>query len=125
MGQDKTIFPRANRHLDRQPPCSAGKSARPARMWQVTLPLAVPTLVVGVNQSSIFALFMVNIAALIGTPVPGARQAAGAVNDWPGQGAGPGFSLAFMGLMADHVVLKWARARSNQLSPNQEVCKPD
>ena len=37
------------------------------RLWTVGMPMAVPTIMVGLNQTVMFSLFMVIIAAFIGT----------------------------------------------------------
>lgn len=77
----------------------------------VKLPLAVPTLVVGANQSIMFALFMVIIAAFIGTQDLGQEMQRALSSTDVGKGLVLGFAVAFMGLLADHVLIKWA-ARS-------------
>lgn len=77
----------------------------------VKLPLAVPTLVVGANQSIMFALFMVIIAAFIGTQDLGQEMQRALSSTDVGKGMVLGIAVAFMGLMADHLLLKWARSR--------------
>ena len=77
----------------------------------VKLPLAVPTLVVGANQSIMFALFMVIIAAFIGTQDLGQEMQRALSSTDVGKGLVLGLAVAFMGLMADHLLLKWARNR--------------
>ena len=42
-------------------------ATRQQKLWGVSLPLAIPTIMVGVNQCVMFSLFMVIIAAFIGT----------------------------------------------------------
>ena len=42
-------------------------ATRMQTLWKVRLPMALPTVMVGVNQSVMFSLFMVIIAAFIGT----------------------------------------------------------
>lgn len=84
-------------------------------LWHVKLPLAVPTLVVGANQSIMFALFMVIIAAFIGTQDLGQEMQRALSSTDVGKGLVLGFAVAFMGLMADHLLLKWARNRDTSL----------
>lgn len=84
-------------------------------LWHVKLPLAVPTLVVGANQSIMFALFMVIIAAFIGTQDLGQEMQRALSSTDVGKGLVLGFAVAFIGLMADHLLLKWARGRGAQL----------
>jgi glycine betaine/proline transport system permease protein len=78
----------------------------------VKLPLAVPTLVVGANQSIMFALFMVIIAAFIGTQDLGQEMQRALSATDVGKGLVLGFAVAFMGLMADHLLLRWAISRN-------------
>ncbi|MBP9182625.1 MAG: ABC transporter permease subunit [Fuscovulum sp.] len=80
-------------------------------LWHVKLPLAVPTLVVGANQSIMFALFMVIIAAFIGTQDLGQEMQRALSSTDVGKGLVLGLAVAFMGLMADHLLLKWAQGR--------------
>ena len=44
-----------------------GGATRRQVLWHVRLPMALPTMLVGANQSVMFSLFMVIIAAFIGT----------------------------------------------------------
>ncbi len=84
-------------------------------LFHVKLPLAVPTLVVGANQSIMFALFMVIIAAFIGTQDLGQEMQRALSSTDVGKGLVLGLAVAFMGLMADHLLLKWARGRGAML----------
>ncbi len=84
-------------------------------LWHVKLPLAVPTLVVGANQSIMFALFMVIIAAFIGTQDLGQEMQRALSSTDVGKGLVLGLAVAFMGLMADHLLLKWSRNRGAAL----------
>ena len=78
-------------------------------LWHVRLPLALPTILVGVNQSIMFALFMGVIAAFIGTQDLGQEmQRALSMTD-VGKGLVLGLAVAFLGLMADHLLLTWSR----------------
>jgi glycine betaine/proline transport system permease protein len=84
-------------------------------LWHVKLPLAIPTLVVGANQSIMFALFMVIIAAFIGTQDLGQEMQRALSSTDVGKGLVLGLAVAFMGLMADHLLLKWAHGRGAAL----------
>lgn len=87
--------------------------ASPAQLLRhVKLPLAVPTLVVGANQSIMFALFMVIIAAFIGTQDLGQEMQRALSSTDVGKGLVLGLAVAFMGLLADHLLLRWARGRA-------------
>lgn len=84
-------------------------------LWKVKLPLAVPTLLVGANQSVMFALFMVIIAAFIGTQDLGQEMQRALSTTDVGKGLTLGFAVAFIGLMVDHLLLTWSRERSGKL----------
>ena len=84
-------------------------ASRAQLLWHVKLPLAVPTLMVGANQSIMFSLFMVIIAAFIGTQDLGQEMQRALSSTDVGKGLVLGFAVAFMGLMADHLLLRLAR----------------
>ena len=85
-------------------------ASRGQLLWHVKLPLAVQTLVVGANQSIMFALFMVIIAAFIGTQDLGQEMQRALSSADVGKGFVLGLAVAFMGLMADHLLLRWAQS---------------
>ncbi len=80
-------------------------------LWHVKLPLALPTLAVGANQSIMFSLFMVIIAAFIGTQDLGQEMQRALSSTDVGKGLVLGFAVAFMGLLADHLLMKLAKGR--------------
>ena len=87
--------------------------------WQklltVKLPLALPTMMVGLNQTVLFSLFMVVIAAFIGTIDLGQEmQRALSASDF-GKGMVLGLCVAFMGLMVDHLLTRWSEDRKRAL----------
>jgi glycine betaine/proline transport system permease protein len=91
-------------------------ASRAQVLWHVKAPLAVPTLVVGANQSIMFALFMVIIAAFIGTQDLGQEMQRALSATDVGKGLTLGLAVAFIGLMADHLLLKWASGRNRLLT---------
>lgn len=90
-----------------------------ATRWQtlvnVRLPMALPTIMVGLNQSVMFSLFMVIIAAFIGTQDLGQEMQRALSSTDVGKGLVLGFAVAFIGLMVDHLVNKWAEGRRKAL----------
>jgi len=86
-------------------------ASRAQMLWHVKLPLAVPTLLVGANQSIMFSLFMVIIAAFIGTQDLGQEMQRALSSADVGKGLVLGFAVAFIGLLADHVLLTWSASR--------------
>ena len=85
------------------------------KLWTVKLPLALPTIMVGVNQTVMFSLFMVIIAAFIGTQDLGQEMQRALSSTDVGKGLTLGLCVAFMGLMIDHLILTWAAARKRAL----------
>lgn len=77
-------------------------------LWTVRMPLALPTLLVGLNQSVMFALFMVIIAAFIGTQDLGQEMQRALSSTDVGKGLVLGLAVAFIGLMVDHLLMRWS-----------------
>jgi glycine betaine/proline transport system permease protein len=84
-------------------------------LWHVRLPMALPTMLVGANQSVMFSLFMVIIAAFIGTQDLGQEMQRALSSTDVGKGLVLGFAVAFMGLMTDHLVMRWSEDRKRAL----------
>lgn len=79
------------------------------RFAKIDLPLAFPHIMLGVNQTVIFALFMVIIGAMIGTDDLG-QFILKALSEKNGIGNGLmlGLCVAFIGLTVDHIIQTWA-----------------
>ena len=90
-------------------------ATRVQTLVNVRLPLALPTIMVGLNQSVMFSLFMVIIAAFIGTQDLGQEMQRALSSTDVGKGLVLGFAVAFIGLMVDHLVNKWAEGRRQAL----------
>jgi glycine betaine/proline transport system permease protein len=84
-------------------------------LWHVRLPMALPTMLVGANQSVMFSLFMVIIAAFIGTQDLGQEMQRALSSTDVGKGLVLGLAVAFMGLMTDHLILRWSEDRKRAL----------
>ena len=84
-------------------------------LWHVRLPMALPTMLVGANQSVMFSLFMVIIAAFIGTQDLGQEMQRALSSTDVGKGLVLGFAVAFMGLMTDHLITRWSEDRNRAL----------
>ncbi len=84
-------------------------------LWHVRLPMALPTMLVGANQSVMFSLFMVIIAAFIGTQDLGQEMQRALSSTDVGKGLVLGFAVAFMGLLADHLITRWSEDRKRAL----------
>ena len=86
------------------------------RWSKIQLPLAFPHMMLGVNQTVVFALFMVIIGAFIGTEDLG-QYILKALSDKQGIGNGLtlGLCVAFIGLTVDHLIRTWANKRKKLL----------
>ena len=84
-------------------------------LWHVRLPLAVPEIMLGLNQTIMFALFMVIIAALIGTQDLGREIMHALTYSDIGTGIMAGLCIAFIGIMADRLIGSWSANRREAL----------
>ncbi|MDO9638323.1 MAG: ABC transporter permease subunit [Pseudotabrizicola sp.] len=87
----------------------AGATRRQIRR-HVLWPVALPTIMVGVNQAVMFSLFMVIIAAFIGTQDLGQEMQRALSSADVGKGLVLGLAVATIGLMVDHLIMTWARS---------------
>lgn len=85
------------------------------RLINLELPVALPHIMVGVNQTVMFSLFMVIIAAFIGTQDLGQEMMRALSANDVGKGLVLGFCVAFMGLIIDHLVTRWSHDRKQAL----------
>ena len=86
------------------------------RWLKIELPLAFPHMMLGINQTVVFALFMVIIGAMIGTTDLG-QYILKALSDRQGIGNGLmlGLCVAFIGLAVDNLIRTWADQRKKLL----------
>ncbi len=84
-------------------------------LWKVRMPLAFPEIMLGINQTIMFALFMVIIAAFIGTKDLGQEIFRALTFADAGKGLVLGLDVAFMGLAVDRLITEWATRRKRQL----------
>ena len=84
-------------------------------LWKVRMPLAFPEIMLGVNQTIMFGLFMVIIAAFIGTKDLGQEIFRALTFNDAGKGLVIGLCVAFIGLTVDCLVTEWSAQRKRQL----------
>ncbi|MEZ5911043.1 MAG: ABC transporter permease subunit [Paracoccaceae bacterium] len=90
-------------------------ATRSQKLWNVQIPLALPTMAVGFNQAIMFAFFMVIIAAFIGTQDLGQELQKTLAGNQLGKNFVLGMCVALMALTFDHIILRWSAARRKAL----------
>ncbi len=84
-------------------------------LWKVQLPLALPEIMLGINQTIMFALSMLVITALVGTRDLGQEVYIALTKADTGRGLVAGVSVAFITIIADRLIGAWSRERKKQL----------
>lgn len=84
-------------------------------LWKVEMPLALPEIMLGINQTIMMGLFMVTITALIGTRDLGQEINKALTDADPGRGLVAGLCIAFIGIAADRLIGAWSLKRKLQL----------
>jgi glycine betaine/proline transport system permease protein len=90
-------------------------ATRSQKLWNVQIPLALPTMAIGFNQAIMFAFFMVIIAAFIGTQDLGQELQKTLAGNQLGKNFVLGICVAVMALSFDHVIMKWAATKRKML----------
>lgn len=78
-------------------------------LWRVRLPLALPVMMLGLNQTIIFAIAMLVIAALVGTNGLGQQVYIGLGDGDFGVGIVAGLGMAIIAMIADRMTLALSR----------------
>ncbi|WP_119300074.1 ABC transporter permease [Dongia deserti] len=73
-------------------------------LWRVQLPLALPEIMLGINQTILFALAMLVITALVGTRDLGQEVYIALTKVDMGRGIIAGLCVAFLGIVADRLL---------------------
>lgn len=90
-------------------------ATRLQRLVKVELPIALPEIMLGVNQVIFMALFMVAITALIGTQDLGASINAARSGNQIGKALVAGLCIAFLGIAADRLIGAWVKRKKKEL----------
>lgn len=86
---------------------------RSQTFWRVQLPMALPEIMLGINQTILLSLSMIIICAMIGTRDLGQEVFIALAKADAGRGIVAGFAIAFIGIVADRLISAWnARARA-------------
>ena len=84
-------------------------------LWKVQLPLALPEIMLGVNQTILMALSMLVITALVGTRELGQEVYIALAKADVGRGVVAGVCIAFMAIIADRLINPWVLERKQRL----------
>ncbi|MEX1019750.1 MAG: ABC transporter permease subunit, partial [Litorilinea sp.] len=79
------------------------------RLFMVQLPLALPTIMLGVNQTVMMVLAMVIIAGLVGGGALGFEAVNGLARNEVGRGLEAGIAIVCLAIVLDRLTQAWAR----------------
>ncbi len=83
--------------------------------WRVQLPLALPEIMLGINQTVLLALSMIIICAMIGTRDLGQEVFIALAKADSGRGIVAGFAIAFIGIVTDRLLRAWSDRTERKL----------
>ena len=84
-------------------------------LWQVKLPLALPEIMLGLNQTIMYGLAMLVIAALVGTKGLGQLVYIALGQADAGVGIVAGLGMAIIAMVADRIIQAWSAQRKAAL----------
>jgi glycine betaine/proline transport system permease protein len=80
-------------------------------LWHVEIPMALPEIALGLNQTIMMALSMVVIASLVGAPGLGQDVMIALGNGDAGGGLVSGLSIAILAIVCDRILKAWSARR--------------
>jgi glycine betaine/proline transport system permease protein len=90
--------------------CTKGQT-----FWRVELPMALPEIMLGINQTILLALSMIIICAMIGTRDLGQEVFIALSKAEAGRGLVAGLAIAFIGIIADRLISAWSARKRARL----------
>ncbi len=84
-------------------------------LWRVQLPIALPEIMLGINQTIMLALAMLVITALVGTRDLGQEVYIALTKADTGRGIVAGLCVAFIAIIADRLIGAWAYRKKREL----------
>ena len=93
-----------------------------ASPWQklkgVQIPLAIPTISAGINQTIMMSLAMVVIASIVNAPGLGRLVLQGVNNAWVGPGLTGGLGIVVLAIILDRITRGTVQKRTAQVDPH-------
>jgi glycine betaine/proline transport system permease protein len=84
-------------------------------LWEVKMPLALPEIMLGLNQTVLFALAMLVITALVGSKGLGQSVYIALGRADTGLGLVAGLGMALIAIIADRIIQSWCAKRKDAL----------
>ena len=84
-------------------------------LWQVKLPLAIPEIMLGLNQTVMYGLAMLIVAALVGTRGLGQQVFISLGMAEAGQGIVAGLGITLIAMITDRIIQAWSARRKAAL----------
>ena len=84
-------------------------------LWKVQLPLALPEIMLGVNQTVMMALSMLVITALVGTSDLGQEVYIALTKADTGRGLVAGLCVAAIAMISDRLISAWSNRKKREL----------
>ena len=84
-------------------------------LWEVKMPLAIPEIMLGLNQTVLFALAMLVITALVGSKGLGQSVYIALSKADAGLGLVAGLGIALIAIIADRIIQSWSIKRKKAL----------
>jgi len=84
-------------------------------LWKVQLKIALPEIMLGINQTIMMALSMLVITALVGTRELGQEVYIALTKADTGRGIVAGLCVAFIAIISDRLIGAWSRKRKAEL----------
>jgi len=93
---------------------TAAGCTRRQLFWRVQLPVALPEIMLGLNQTILLSLSMIVICAMIGTRDLGQEVFKALSKADAGKGIVAGLAIAFIGIIADRLITAWVNRMKAQ-----------
>ena len=84
-------------------------------LWQAQLPMALPEIMLGLNQTIMMGLAMVIVAALVGAKGLGTEVMVALTWADTGKGVVSGLSVALIAIIADRIIQSWSARKKRAL----------